>query len=62
MREGGRIYSDLVDVDDGTPHGSLVLVEVAHSDLTEVTRVVLVEVGSVVVLTTSLEGSKFTPI
>jgi hypothetical protein len=31
----------------------LQLVEVAHTNLTEVTRVVLVDVGTVVVLTTS---------
>jgi hypothetical protein len=56
-----KTNGNLVNVDNRAPHGSLVLVEVAHTDFTEVTRVVLVEIGSVVVLTTSLEGSKFTP-
>merc|ERR1711964_572999 len=43
---------ELVDVDDRAPHGRLVLVVVAHADLTKVPRVVLVKVGAVVVLTT----------
>lgn len=42
----------LVEVDGGLPELLLGLVEVAHTDLTEVTRVVLVDVGTVVVLTT----------
>lgn len=41
-----------LDVNDGSPEVVLLLVEVSHTDLTKVTRVVLVEVGSVVVLTT----------
>lgn len=45
---------ELVDVDDRAPEGRLVEVEVAHTNLTEVTGVVLVKVGAVVVLTTSL--------
>jgi len=46
----GRSY--LVQVDDGLPEVVLLLVEVPHTNLTEVTRVVLVHVGTVVVLTT----------
>jgi len=42
----------LVEVDDWLPELVLHLVEVAHTDLSEVTRVVLVHVGTVVVLTT----------
>jgi hypothetical protein len=45
--------SYLVEVDGGLPELVLGLVEVSHTDLTEVTRMVLVEVGAVVVLTTS---------
>lgn len=46
------MYIYLVEVDDGLPELVLELVEVPHTDLTEVTRVVLVHVGTVVVLTT----------
>jgi hypothetical protein len=42
----------LVEVDDGLPELLLGLVEVPHTDLTEVTGMVLVKVGPVVVLTT----------
>jgi hypothetical protein len=42
----------LVEVDCGLPELLLGLVEVPHTDLTEVTGMVLVEVGTVVVLTT----------
>lgn len=42
----------LVEVDSRLPELLLGLVEVAHTDLTEVTGVVLVDVGTVVVLTT----------
>lgn len=38
--------------DDGLPEKVLHLVEVTHTDLSEVTGVVLVNVGAVVVLTT----------
>jgi hypothetical protein len=41
---------ELVKVDDGLPEVVLLLVEVAHTNLSEVTRVVLVNVGPVVVL------------
>ena len=44
--------TNLVKVDDGLPELVLQLVEVTHTNLTEVTRVVLVDVGTVVVLTT----------
>jgi len=46
-------YSYLVKVDDWLPEVVLLLVEVSHTDLSEVTRMVLVHVGSVVMLTTS---------
>jgi hypothetical protein len=42
----------LVEVDDGLPEVVLLLVEVSHTDLSEVTGMVLVHVGTVVVLTT----------
>ena len=45
---------DTVEVDDGSPELVLSLVEVSHTDLTEVTRVVFVEVNSVVMLTTGI--------
>lgn len=48
----GFAVSYLVDVDLGLPLVVPEEVEAPHTDLTEVTRVVLVEVGSVVVLTT----------
>lgn len=47
-----RLITYLVEVDGGLPELLLGLVEVAHTDLTEVTGVVLVDVGTVVVLTT----------
>ena len=45
--------TNLVQVDDGLPFVVALEVEVAHTDFTEVTGMVLVEVGTVVVLTTS---------
>ena len=44
--------SYLVEVDDGLPELVLQLVEVPHTDFSKVTRVVLVHVRTVVVLTT----------
>jgi hypothetical protein len=44
---------ELVEVDDGLPEVGLLLVEVSHTNLSEVTGMVLVHVGTVVVLTTS---------
>lgn len=44
---------ELVEVDDRLPELVLELVEVSHTDLSEVTGMVLVQVGAVVVLTTS---------
>ena len=49
---GRTFHTYLVEVDDGLPELVLELVEVPHTNLTEVTRVVLVDVGTVVVLTT----------
>lgn len=46
------IVTYLVEVDGGLPELLLGLVEVAHTDFTEVTGVVFVDVGTVVVLTT----------
>lgn len=43
----------LVEVDDWLPEVVLLLVEVSHTNLSEVTWMVLVQVGTVVVLTTS---------
>lgn len=43
----------LVEVDDWLPEVVLLLVEVSHTDLSEVTWMVFIHVGSVVVLTTS---------
>jgi hypothetical protein len=43
---------DFVKVDDGTPERVLLQVEVTHTDLTKVTRMVLVHVGTVMMLTT----------
>lgn len=42
----------LIDVDSGLPELLVGLVEVTHTNLTEVTGVELVDVGTVVVLTT----------
>lgn len=42
----------LVEVDDWLPEVGLLLVVVSHTNLTEVTRMVLIDVGTVVVLTT----------
>ena len=47
-----ELLAYLVEVDDWLPELVLHLVEVSHTDLSEVTRVVLVHVGTVVVLTT----------
>lgn len=45
-------FTYLVEVDGGLPELLLGLVEVTHTNLTEVTGMVLVNVGTVVVLTT----------
>lgn len=50
---GFRKRDELVEVDGGSVVVVLEEMVVTHTDLTEVTRVVLVEVGPVVVLTTS---------
>lgn len=50
---GGDERPELIEVDNGVPEVVLLLVEVPHTDLTEVTGMVPVEVGPVVVLTTS---------
>jgi hypothetical protein len=42
----------LVEVDDWLPEVVLLLVEVAHTDLSEVTRMVLVHIGTVMMLST----------
>jgi hypothetical protein len=42
----------LVEVDDGLPGGVLHLVEVPHANLSEITWMVLVEIGAVMVLAT----------
>ena len=48
----GTPVTYLVEVDDWLPELVLELVEVSHTDLSEVTGMVLVDVGPVVVLTT----------
>lgn len=45
--------TDLVQVDGWLPEVVTLLVEVSHTDLSEVTWMVFIHVGSVVVLTTS---------
>ena len=50
MQGWRRTY--LVQVDNWLPEVVLLLVEVSHADLSKVTGMVLVDVGSVVVLTT----------
>jgi hypothetical protein len=44
---------DLVKVDDGTPVDVVLQVELTHTDLTKVTRMVLIHVNTVMMLTTS---------
>ena len=44
---------ELVEVDNWLPEVVLLLVEVPHTDLTEVTRMVFVQIGPVVMLSTS---------
>jgi hypothetical protein len=51
-RIDGGIEAHLVKVDDWLPEVVSLLVEVSHSDLSEVTWMVLIHVRSVVVLTT----------
>lgn len=51
-RIGSCDQTYLVEVDRGFPELLLGLAEIPHADLTEVTRVVLVQVGAMVVLTT----------
>jgi hypothetical protein len=45
--------TDLVEVDDWLPEMVLLLVEVPHTNLTKITWMVLVEIGSVMMSTTS---------
>ena len=45
--------TDLVQVDDWLPEVVALLVEVSHTNLSEVTGMVFIHVGSVVMLTTS---------
>lgn len=49
-----RERPDVINVDGGAIVLRLLVVEVAHADLSEVTRVVLVEEGTMMVLTTSV--------
>jgi hypothetical protein len=48
-----KVWTYLVEVYHGLPELVLGLVEIAHTDLTEVTRMVLVDIGAVMMLTTS---------
>ena len=52
---GGDERPELVQVDNGLPEQVLLLVEVTHTNLSEVTGMVLVDVGTVVVLTTNVK-------
>merc|ERR1711865_530076 len=54
---GGDKSPETVDVDDWAEVHVLGLVEVTHTDLTEVTRVIFVEVNAMVMLTTSVTAS-----
>lgn len=47
------MYAYLIEVDDWLPEVVLLLVEISHTNLSEVTWMVLVQVGTVVVLTSS---------
>jgi len=47
-----EVLTYLIQVDDGLPEVVALLVEVTHSDLSEVTRMVFIHVGSVVMLST----------
>ena len=53
----GNKGPQVLDVDDGLPEVVGLLVEVSHTDLTEVTGMVLIHVSSVVVLSTSHTSS-----
>ena len=53
MRRIRGLAAYLVEVDDWLPEVVLLLVEVSHTNLSEVTWMVLVQVGTVMVLTTS---------
>ena len=55
-RKKGVIY--LVQVQDGLPLVVALHVEVAHTNLTEVTGVVLVDVGAVVVLSEGVSDTR----
>lgn len=46
------VQTHLVKIDDRLPELVLQLVEIPHPDLSEVSRMVFVEIGSVVVLST----------
>lgn len=48
-----RVLAHLVEIDDGLPELILQLVEVPHAHLSKVSRMVLVEIRSVMMLTTS---------
>lgn len=48
---------DLVDIDGGGEVAVLSQVEVSHTNLSEISRMVLIHVDSVMVLTTSLTSS-----
>jgi hypothetical protein len=57
-RSGGNQLGQVAQVDGGLPRGVGLLVEVAHTDLTEVSGMVLVEVDAVVVLTTGVTATR----
>ena len=53
----GDHAGDLVQVDGGLPVGVALVVQVAHADLSEVTGMVLVEVDTMVMLTTGVTAT-----
>jgi hypothetical protein len=48
-----RSQTNLVNIDDWFPELILLFVKVSHTNFTEVTWMILVEIGSMMVLTTS---------
>jgi hypothetical protein len=51
-RRSVTAQTDLIEVDHGFPEMGLLLVEIPHTNFSEVTGVVFVHVGSVMVLAT----------
>ena len=56
---GGNKRPELVEVDDRSPEVVLLFVKVPHTDLTEVSRMVLVHIGPVMMLATSHLAARY---